>query len=111
MHWFLCLLESIFFENVTLLIFSSNSIHIFSLNFKESKKLKNDISSFSFESLKEFFLFKHVSVVLKIDKYPPFQEVLKLLFHAWEGMGNEIYKSHDFFLTCMCMLMLLGILQ
>jgi hypothetical protein len=111
MHWFFCLHEFVLKKFATLLICSSNSIHIFSLSFKESKKSKNDISSFSLKSLKDLFLFKHAGIVLKMNKYLSFQEFLDFLSHTWEGMGDEIYKSHGFFYICMYMLMLLGILQ
>jgi hypothetical protein len=82
MHWFFCLHEFVFKKIATLLICSSNSIHIFSLSFKESKKIKNDISSFSLKSLKDLFLFKHASIVLKMNKDLSFQEVLDFLFHT-----------------------------
>jgi hypothetical protein len=31
-------------------------------------------------------------IVVKMDNFYLFEEVLKFLFHAWEAMGNEIYK-------------------
>jgi len=33
---------------------------------------------------------------VKMDNSHPLEEVLKLLSHAREAMGNEIYKQHGF---------------
>jgi hypothetical protein len=38
----------------------------------------------------------YLSIVLKIDKCHWFLKVQGFFFHAWEAMGNEIFK-HDFF--------------
>jgi hypothetical protein len=59
-------------------------------------KFKNEI----------FFLLVFGVIIVKMDNFHLFQEVLNFLFHAFEAMGNEIYKQHGFFLTYMCVLLL-----
>jgi hypothetical protein len=55
-------------------------------------------------------------IVVKMDNFHSFEEVLKFLFHAQEAMGDEIHKQHGFFFlhghmcSCTCVLMLLCIL-
>jgi hypothetical protein len=34
---------------------------------------------------------------VKIDDSHLFEEILNFLSHAWEAMGNEIYKQHGLF--------------
>ncbi len=50
-----------------------------------------------FLKIEIFCLLVYGSIVVKMDNSHLFEEVLKFLFHAYEAMGNEIYKQHGLF--------------
>jgi len=46
-----------------------------------------------------FFLLVFGNIIVEMDNFHLFEEVLRFLFHS---MGNEIYKQHDFFYIYVC---------
>ncbi len=60
------------------------NIYVLPSRFKEFKYSKNDISSFSFKSLKIkiFCLLVFGSIVVKMDNFNLFEEVIKFLYHT-----------------------------
>jgi len=65
-------------------LFFKLNICVISSRFKEFKYSENDISSFFFKSLKkEFFcLLLFGGIVVKMDNFHLFEEVLNFLFHG-----------------------------
>jgi hypothetical protein len=70
------------------------NIYVFSSKFKEFKNSENDISWFLFLIFKDWKTnwLVYGGIVVKMDNSNLFEMVLKIVFHAWAEMDNEIYS-------------------